>query len=283
MPAETGNTVYVRMVSDGGTLTAQYSLDGETFTQLGNAAPLKTGATIGPVAAGDTDAPNKTAAFDWFRVTPDGRRQARADDEFAGSALDGCRWDRIHGWNASQLRWSTASSRSQHVRRRHRRRQQRDIQNLILQTPPAGDWTIETKVTAPLNDTWQLAGFMLYSDDDHYVKYDVVADNESGEPGPAPHRAPVRERRRAHRPRGRRRRCAARQPDRHVVPAPDQDGGHLHRRDPGRGRHWVKTPGSVTVALDDPAVGLMAIGPDQDVGPIDVTSTTSRSSTTARP
>ena len=36
-------------------------------------------------------------------------------------------------------------------------------------------------MTAPLQDNWQLAGFMLYQDDDHYVKYDVVADNEPGE------------------------------------------------------------------------------------------------------
>ena len=56
------------------------------------------------------------------------------------------------------------------------------IQNLILQTPPEGDWTVETKLTAPLKDNWQLAGLLLHADDDHYVKYDVVADNAPGEP-----------------------------------------------------------------------------------------------------
>ena len=35
-------------------------------------------------------------------------------------------------------------------------------------------------MTAPLKDNWQLAGFMLHADDDHYVKYDVVADNAPG-------------------------------------------------------------------------------------------------------
>ena len=35
-------------------------------------------------------------------------------------------------------------------------------------------------MTAPLGDAWQLAGFMLFSDNDHYVKYDVVADNDPG-------------------------------------------------------------------------------------------------------
>ena len=40
-------------------------------------------------------------------------------------------------------------------------------------------------MTAPLKDNWQLAGLLLHADDDHYVKYDVVADNAPGE-------APVR-------------------------------------------------------------------------------------------
>ena len=35
-------------------------------------------------------------------------------------------------------------------------------------------------MTAPLGDAWQLAGFMLFSDVDHYVKFDVVADNDPG-------------------------------------------------------------------------------------------------------
>ena len=56
------------------------------------------------------------------------------------------------------------------------------IENLILQTPPTGDWTAETKMKAPLGDAWQLAGFMLFSDVDHYVKFDVVADNDPGAP-----------------------------------------------------------------------------------------------------
>jgi regulation of enolase protein 1 (concanavalin A-like superfamily) len=94
VPAATGTTVYVRMASNGTDLTASYSLDGETFTPLGT-GPLKSGAKIGPVAAGDVDAQNKTAAFDWFRITPDGGGvDPGFDDDFEGAKLDGCRWDR---------------------------------------------------------------------------------------------------------------------------------------------------------------------------------------------
>jgi PKD repeat protein len=270
VPAETGNTVYLRMVSDGTALTAHYSLDGEAFTQLGSAAPLKTGATIGPVAAGDTDAQNKAAAFDWFRITPDGPRGF--DDEFEGTALDGCRWNRIHNWDAGNLAVQDGKLKIKTFDADIDGANNRAIQNLIMQAPPAGDWTVETKVTAPLNDTWQLAGFMLYEDDDHYVKYDVVADNEAAAPrarrtelryedgGPLTGPADVG-------------------PD-EAPPASPTDTWYLRLTRTGNtytgairveDGTWHKTPGSVTVALDDPALGLMAIGPDQDGEPIDVT------------
>jgi PKD repeat protein len=269
VPAETGNTVYLRMVSNGTTLTAHYSLDGETFTQIGSAAPLKTGAEIGPVAAGDTDAPNQVAAFDWFRLTPDGPRGF--DDEFDGSALDGCRWDRIHNWDGDNLAVADGKLTITTFDADIDGPNNRAIQNLIMQAPPAGDWTVETKVTAPLNDTWQLAGFMLYEDDDHYVKYDVVADNEAADP--------------------RARRTELRYEDGgpltgpvdvgpdEAPPASPTDTWYLRLTKTGdtytgairvEDGTWHRTPGSVTVALDDPALGLMAIGPDQDGEPIDV-------------
>ena len=72
---------------------------------MGGTAPLKTGGTLGLLAAGDTDAQNKTAAFDYFRVTPDaGGVKPAPNDEFDGSAIDGCRWDRIHGWNSNRIK-----------------------------------------------------------------------------------------------------------------------------------------------------------------------------------
>ena len=72
---------------------------------MGGTAPLKTGGKLGLLAAGDTDAQNKTAAFDYFRVTPDaGGVRPAPNDEFDGSAIDGCRWDKIHGWNSNRIK-----------------------------------------------------------------------------------------------------------------------------------------------------------------------------------
>ncbi len=142
------------------------------------------------------------------------------------------------------------------------------IENLILQTPPEGDWTVETKMTAPLAKNWQLAGLMLYEDDDHYVKYDVVADNATGAP-------PVR-------------RVELRYEDGGNLtgpgvadlppPASATDTWWLRLTKTGNtytgaisadGETWTQTPGSVTVELENPGIGVMAIGPQQ-VTPITV-------------
>ena len=182
VPAGTGTTVYVRFAVTGTTLHASYSYDGTAWTELGTGAPLKAGAKIGIVAAGDTDAQNQTAAFDWFRLAPDttGERPDPSD-EFDGDALDGCRWDKIHEWQGSRVDVAGGKLSIETFDADISGSDNGPIENLILQTPPEGDWTVETKMTAPLQDNWQLAGFMLYQDDDHYVKYDVVADNAPGE------------------------------------------------------------------------------------------------------
>ena len=200
VPAATGTTVYVRFTVTGTTLHAHYSYDGAAWTEIGTGAPLKANAKIGIVAAGDTDASNQTASFDWFRITPDPQPEDPGfDDEFDGTELDGCRWDKIHNWKGERVGVADGKLSIETFDADISGADNGPIENLILQTPPAGDWTVETKMTAPLQDNWQLAGLMLYQDDDHYVKYDVVADNAPGATPVAPGRAALRERRRADR------------------------------------------------------------------------------------
>ncbi len=55
--------------------------------------------------------------------------------------------------------------------------------NFILQTAPTGDWTLETKVDGSLLDEqYQQAGLIVHADDDNYVKFDFIADNQAGQP-----------------------------------------------------------------------------------------------------
>jgi PKD repeat protein len=273
VPTTFGTTVYVRLTSDGTQLTAHYSADGTTWTQVGSAAPLKTGAKIGPVAAGDVDTQNKTAAFDWFHITPD---EAPADpgfdDEFTGDELDGCRWDKIKGWKSSNLDVADGKLAITTFDADISGSSNGAIQNLILQTPPAGDWTVETKMTAPLKDSWQLAGFMLHADNDHYVKYDVVADNAPG--AEKVRRVELRYEN------GGNLTGPSGVGDDLAPPASPTDTWWLRLTKTGDtytgaisadGQTWQQTPGSVTMPLTNPGLGLMAIGPDQNDGPIDVT------------
>ena len=266
--ADHPTTIHLRLTNNGGTLTGAYSTNGTDWTNMGGTGPLKASGTIGLLAAGDLDAQNKTAAFDYFRVTPDeAKPKPAANDEFDGTSIDGCRWDKIHGWNSNRVKLVDGKLRINTFDADISGADNGPIENLILQTPPSGDWVAETKMTAPLGDAWQLAGFMLFSDNDHYVKYDVVADNDPG-PRRSGASSSAGERRRRH---------GSGAAD-IAPPASATDTWWLRLTKKGNtytgaisadGTTWVQSPGSVTVALTNPAIGLMAIGPAQ-AAPIDV-------------
>ena len=52
--------------------------------------------------------------------------------------------------------------------------------NFILQDAPEGDWVAETKLKAPLKHRYQLAGLLMYGNDDNYAKADIVTYNAPG-------------------------------------------------------------------------------------------------------
>jgi cytochrome c len=54
--------------------------------------------------------------------------------------------------------------------------------NLILQSAPTGDWTIETRMDPSFTEQYQQGGLLAYLSDDDYVKFDLVTDNPPGEP-----------------------------------------------------------------------------------------------------
>ncbi len=119
------------------------------------------------------------AAFDWFQLVPDDTAGATTpDDEFDGSSVDGCRWstvvrpdpaaERVTGGNL-EIDTSTGdiygTSNS-------------GPKNFTLQTPPAGDWTVETKVDgSAFNQAYHQGGLIVYTDDANYVKFDYITDS----------------------------------------------------------------------------------------------------------
>ncbi|MEV4760295.1 ThuA domain-containing protein [Micromonospora sp. NPDC049559] len=185
--APAGDSVYLRLTSDGSNLSAAFSADGQTFTPVGRAAALAgiVNPKVGLFALnGGTTAPVVDATFDWFQVSPDAPAEAvEPSDEFTGTALDKCRWDAIVREDATGYRLSDGAL--------HVDVPNGDIygtgnsgpKNFILQTAPTGDWTLETKVDGSLlNEQYQQAGLIVYADDDNYLKFDFIADNTVGQP-----------------------------------------------------------------------------------------------------
>ncbi|MEU8236323.1 ThuA domain-containing protein [Actinoplanes sp. NPDC048967] len=185
--APAGDVVYLRLTSDGTNLTAEASADGRTFTPVGRSAALAgiDNPRVGVFALnGGTTAPVVDAAFDWFRFTPDAPAEPVVpSDEFTGAELDKCRWNAIVREDPAAYRVTDGALRIDVPDGDIYTDGNTGPTNFVLQTAPAGDWTLQTKVDAGLLDEqYQQAGLLVYGDDDNYVKLDFVADNAAGQP-----------------------------------------------------------------------------------------------------
>ena len=88
------DTFYVRYTSDGTSLNAWYSADGQSYTMMPETKSLAgiVNPKIGVLAFANGGSPADVieANIDWFHITPDDTAVADSpNDEFAGSALDG--------------------------------------------------------------------------------------------------------------------------------------------------------------------------------------------------
>ncbi len=136
--------------------------------------------------------------------------------------------------------------------------------NFILQDLPNGDWTVETRLQASMIHRWQLAGLLVYEDDDNYVKFDIVANND---PATAANlRAELVSERNASFGNGGNRSID--------LPGTSEDGWwHLRLTRTGNsyegwisadGANWTSVGAPVTNNASMSSVGLMAIGPQQE-------------------
>ena len=89
------STFYVRFTSDGTTIQAQRSADGQTWTNTGTATNLSglTNPKVGMYATASTAAGTQanTARFDYFTLDA----PQEPSDEFDGTSLNPCRWSQI--------------------------------------------------------------------------------------------------------------------------------------------------------------------------------------------
>ncbi|MFC0111470.1 ThuA domain-containing protein [Kibdelosporangium aridum] len=182
------DTAYLRLSSDGTHVTASYSADGLSWTAMPQTDKLIAGIPnprIGLASFASTgNRPVIDAAFDWFQITPDDTASAPGpNDEFDGAALDTCRWGTVVRPDPAAMRLTGGNLEMDTTPGDIYGTGNTGPKNFTLQTPPSGDWTVETKVDASaLNEQYQQAGLIAYLDDANYVKLDHVADNAAGSP-----------------------------------------------------------------------------------------------------
>jgi cytochrome c len=183
LTAEFPTTYYVRLISDGTDVTAAYSADGTTFTPVGQPAPLSAfaaGAKVGPHALSGGAGSQPTATFDWIRFDPDGTSGGSTlrSDEFDGTALDKCRWNAIVREDPTKYEVSDGALKiTTTPGDLYQTPNAPGTTNLVLQSGPDGDYTMETRLAANFTTGYSQGGLMVYGDDDNYVKLDVIADD----------------------------------------------------------------------------------------------------------
>ncbi|MGH3462651.1 MAG: ThuA domain-containing protein [Kribbellaceae bacterium] len=269
--APAGTRFHLRLESDGTVLRAFTSADGQTWTAYGDTFPLPSGAaSYGPYALkGTTPAPEIDATFHYFYVTGQPAGEVDRNDEFAGDRLDGCRWNAIVRPDFAGMRVEGGELRVDTLPGDINGGNNNDPKNFVLQAAPDGDWTAETRFKAPLKEKYQLAGFMVYGNDDDYVKLDVVAVNDPG--SAVSLRAELVAENDGQFGNGGNRSIALTDTESgwwylRLTKTGDSYAGWVSED----GEEWHSIGDPVTNQVPEPKVGLQAIGPDQTQGPVTV-------------
>jgi cytochrome c len=175
LPADFPSTFQMRLISDGTSIVAQYSADGQQWTNMGSAETNLSGfedPKIGMYATA-TGQPSIPASFDWFTLdTP-----ADGSDEFDGDELNLCRWTEIvrhdpEGYEVTGGELVMPAAHGDFFGDAPN-----DNPNVILQPAPAGEWTATTRLRFTPDENFEQAGIVVYGDDANYAKADLVSAN----------------------------------------------------------------------------------------------------------
>jgi PKD repeat protein/glucose/arabinose dehydrogenase/type 1 glutamine amidotransferase len=184
-PGTWPNHMFMRLASDGESeLTASYSTDGESWTELEGTAPLWTdeGTQIGVNAMADEGEGNIDASFDFVRFTPDENCPGGDScDEFEGTELDS-KWEIV---NPSATNPPTVSD--DHL---NMPVIQGDLfggngtaQMLLQGVPTDQSWVLTAKIEHEAIDTnGEAAGLALVNrfDPNHFAKTALQYKNDTG-------------------------------------------------------------------------------------------------------
>ena len=164
----------MRFTSDGTTIRAQRSPDGQTWTNTGNPTNLNglTNPKVGMYATASTAAGTQanTARFDYFTLDA----PQDPSDEFEGTSLNLCRWSQNvrhqpTGYTVGGGNLTLPAAHGDFFANAPN-----DNPNILLQPAPSGPWTMTTRLTFNPNENYEQAGLLVYGDDANYVKADYV-------------------------------------------------------------------------------------------------------------
>lgn len=173
LPTEFPSTFLLRLVSDGTVIRAQYSADGEQWTNMGDAQTNLNGFTDPKVGmyATATGQPSIPAVFDWFTLDSPGD----PNDDFDGDSLDLCRWTEIVRHDPAGYEVTGGELLMPAAHGDFFGAGPNDNPNIILQPAPSGPWTATTRLRFTPNENYEQAGLIVYGDDANYVKADLVS------------------------------------------------------------------------------------------------------------
>jgi beta-xylosidase len=154
--------VYIRVISDGETIRGEYSGDGITFAPIGRPAKIGSGVKVGMYAA-DNAADGPEIPFESVSLNAQ-------SDEFAGDALEKCRWSHITREDATGYRVADGALEID----TGPGEVDGTAPNLIGQPVPAGAWEVETKIDVTTLLNGQQAGLLLYKDNRNWIKAVLV-------------------------------------------------------------------------------------------------------------
>jgi PKD repeat protein len=190
IPAEAPLTYWVKLISDGSMLRAEYSYDGVDFDPVGRPADISGWAApqVGPVALSDAATSFPVARFDWIRFNPDssgggggggsGSETELFADQFDGTDL-GAGWDVVNRNQAltvsgGALRFPAATGDLYQG--------DNSAANVVLRDAPAsGPWTATAKINFEALAQYQQAGIIAYGGPDDYVKLDRLVHTTAGD------------------------------------------------------------------------------------------------------
>ena len=188
VPSSLGQTFFLRLVSsDGNAVQAQFSADGQSWTNIGASGTNLTGITnprigVYATASNQAGAGQPTASYHSVTIEPDEEvcpPSCLHSDEFDGTSLDTAKWTTVR--NAPGFEHSIGGGQlTLPILDEIDGTRTGPISHVAQQLQEGTNWTAEAKVTVNHQSSWQQAGIMLWQSDTNFVKVTFSRNANNG-------------------------------------------------------------------------------------------------------